>query len=108
MDAPFLYIVRWWVDPAAERRLLAWMRGGHMNEVVAQPGFLWARCVEIDEVDALGWRAYQNIYGLESRAALEAYFKNPIHDKFARERAPFDAALRTERSTGPVVLSVER
>jgi hypothetical protein len=99
-DAGYLYIVRYWVAPEAEARLLAWLDGGHTAEVVAQPGFLWARRVRLEEVDSLGWRGFCSIYGLESKAALEAYFVNPIREKFAREGAAFAGAMRAERSWG--------
>jgi hypothetical protein len=107
-DTGFFYIVRWWVAPTAEARLLEWMKGGHIAEVVAQPGMRWARCIKLNEVDALGWPAYANVYGLDSGAALEAYFRLPIHEKFARERAAFADVLRTERASGPVVLSAAK
>jgi hypothetical protein len=100
LDAPYHYIVRFWVAPAAEVRLLSWLDGGHTAEVVSQPGFLWARRIRLDETDSLGWRAFTTIYGLESRAALEAYFKNPIREKFAREQAAFADVMRAERSWG--------
>lgn len=100
LDAPCYYIVRFWVAPAAEARLLAWLDGGHTAEVVAQPGFLWARRIRLEETDALGWRAFCSIYGLESKAALDAYFKNPIREKFAREQTAFAGVMRAERSWG--------
>ncbi len=100
MNAAYFYIVRYWVTPEAEARLLAWLDGGHTAEVVAQPGFLWARRVRLEETDSLGWRAFTTIYGLESKAALDAYFKNPIREKFAREGAAFADVMRSERSWG--------
>ncbi len=104
-DAGFLYFVHWWVAPAAEARVLDWMKGGHIADVVAQPGMMWATSVKLNEVDALGWPAYANIYGLESQAALDAYFKLPVHERFTRERAQFADVLRTERAWGPIVVS---
>ncbi|HEY7609588.1 MAG TPA: hypothetical protein VIF14_10190 [Alphaproteobacteria bacterium] len=100
LDAAYHYIVRYWVAPAAEARVLAWLDGGHTAEVAAQPGFLWARRIRLEEVDVLGWRAFTTVYGLESKAALDAYFKNPIREKFAREQAAFADVLRVERSWG--------
>ena len=102
---PVCYFVRFWVDPKIEQQAMAWIgAGGHMAEVCSQPGFLWGRCVRLDEVDSLGWQAYANIYYVESRAALDTYFKSPMQEKFARERAPFAAGMRFERSTGTEVL----
>jgi len=105
-DAPFFYLVRFWVDPKAEDRVIAWLKGGHMAEVVAIPGYLWANCIKLDEIDSLGWSGYANIYALESRAALEAYMANPIREKFARENAAFAGALRTERSWGATAIAL--
>ena len=43
------------------------------------------------------------LYGLESRAALDAYFANTaLHAKFAAERAPFVHHLRMDRAWGSV------
>ncbi len=100
MNAAYFYIVRYWVTPEAEARLLAWLDGGHTAEVVAQPGFLWARRARLEETDSLGWRAFTTLYGLESKAALDAYFANPIREKFAREGAAFADVMRSERSWG--------
>jgi antibiotic biosynthesis monooxygenase (ABM) superfamily enzyme len=100
MNAAYFYIVRYWVAPEVEARLLAWLDGGHTAEVVAQPGFLWARRARLQETDSLGWRAFTTIYGLESKAALDAYFRNPIREKFAREGAAFADVMRSERSWG--------
>ena len=100
MNAAYVYIVRYWVAPQAEARLLAWLDGGHTAEVAALPGFLGARRVRLEETDSFGWRAFTTIYALESKAALDAYFANPIREKFAREAAVFAGAMRSERSWG--------
>jgi quinol monooxygenase YgiN len=100
-SAPYLYVVRVEVDPQIEAGLLAWLdTGGHVREVVSQPGFLWAQRYKLAQDAHDGWRAYLMLYALESKAALDAYFANPIHEKFARERARFDAGLRTDRVWG--------
>lgn len=108
MNAAFVYIVRYSVAPQAEARLLAWLDGGHTAEVAALPGFLWARRVRLEETDSFGWRAFTTIYGLESKAALDAYFANPIREKFAREAAAFAGALRSERSWGALEFETPR
>jgi hypothetical protein len=100
LDAPYVYFVRFWTDPNAEPALLAWLDGGHIAEVVAQPGFLWARRFRLEQDAPDGWHAYVMIYGVASKAALEAYFVNPIHEKFKRENAQFQATLRSERMWG--------
>ena len=100
MQAGCVYMVRYWIAPAAQARVLAWIDGGHTREVVDCPGFLWAQRVRLEEVDAMGWRAFVNIYGVASRAALDAYFKLPIGEKFRREAAALKDVMRAERLWG--------
>lgn len=97
----FFLVVRFWVAPEAEAQVLGWLEGGHVAEVVGQPGFLWCRRLKIEPKD--GWTGYAMIYGIESRAAFEAYDGNQaLKAKFARERAPFEPRLRIERFAGEV------
>jgi antibiotic biosynthesis monooxygenase (ABM) superfamily enzyme len=100
MSAAYYYIVRYWVAPAAEARLLAWLDGGHTAEMVAQPGFLSARRVRFAETDSLGWHAFATFYALESKVALDAYFASAIRERFGREAAIFAGAMRSGRSWG--------
>lgn len=102
---PFFYMVRWWVDPRAEERVFAYMKGGHVAEVASQPGFMGADSVRLDDVDPLGWRAYINIYRVESRAALDAYLASPLQQKFAGELAAFAGVMRSERLRGTTVFA---
>src|SRR5262245_33211127 len=83
MDAPFVYLVRFWVNPAGAAAVLRWLDGGHMRDVVAQPGFLWVRRVRLEQNSPEGWPGYLMIYGLESRDALQAYFNGPAPARFA-------------------------
>ena len=39
MDAPYLYIVKFWVHPDSRKAVMDWLDKGHMAEVVAQRGF---------------------------------------------------------------------
>ena len=107
LDAAYYYIVRYWIAPAGEARVMAWLDGGHIAEVVSQPGFLWARRIRLEEADSLGWRAFANIYGLESKAALDAYLADPVRARFAREQAPFAGLMRVARSRGDVEWQTE-
>jgi hypothetical protein len=102
MNAACLYIVRYWIAPGAEAEVLAYLDGGHTAEMAALPGFLWARRVRFETVDSLGWRAFATVYGLESDAALDAYFANPVRARFAREQGRFAGVMRVERSRGAV------
>ena len=100
-DAPYVYFVRLWIDPKIEAELFAWLdTGGHTLDVISQPGFLWAKRYRLEQDAPDGWHAYVIIYGLDAKASLETYFKNPIHEKFARERVRFDTRMRSERMWG--------
>ena len=102
-DAKFFLIVRFWIAPGGEAQVLRWLDGGHMAEVVRQPGFLWCRRLRSAEKDATGWNAYAMLYGIASRQHYEQYRANrELHSKFNREREPFAAKLRIERFAGEV------
>jgi hypothetical protein len=106
-DSRFFLVVRFWVAPEARAQVLGWLEGGHAAEVVAQPGFLWCKRIRLEARD--GWDGFAMIYGIESRAAFEAYSGNePLMAKFAAERAPFEGKLRIERFFGEVDYAVER
>ncbi len=108
MDAAAMYVVRFWVDPKGHAQVFAWLDGGHNAEVVAQPGFLFVRRVKLEQKSEDGWDSYVMVYGLESRAALDAYFNNkPLAEKFNRERAPFQHYLRMDRSWGSVDMAID-
>jgi hypothetical protein len=106
--APCLYVVRWWVDPAMEAKVLGWMTGGHMAEVAEHAGALWARCIKLEEKDEKGCQAYINIYGVASRAGLEAYLKHPVTAKIATEIKAFGDAIRIQRGIGGVAFAIDR
>ena len=109
MKAPFMYISRFWIAPQGREQLFAWLDGGHVAEVVSQPGFLFAHRIKLDQRGDDGWESYQMLYGLASRQALETYFANTaLHDKFTRERASFAQYLRMDRAWGSLDSSIER
>jgi hypothetical protein len=96
-DAKFFLVVRFSIDAEAERQVLGWLDGGHVAEVLRQPGFLSCRRLR------LGAREFAMIYGIESRAAFEKYEANgELKAKFARERAPLERHMRIERFAGEV------
>ncbi len=108
MDAPVMYVVRFWVDPQGHAALFAWLDGGHNAEVVAQPGFRFVKRLKLEQKGEDGWDGYMMIYGLDSRAALDAYFANTaLAEKFKLERAAFVQYLRTDRAWGTVEMSLE-
>ena len=102
-EARFFLIVRFWVAPGGEGQVMRWLEGGHMAEVLRQPGFLWVRRLKGVEPDATGWSAHAMLYGIESHEHYEKYQANqPLHAKFNKEREPFAAKLRIERFAGEV------
>ena len=102
-EAKFFLVVRFWIAPGGEPPVMRWLEGGHMAEVLREPGFLWVRRLRIPEPDASGWSAHAMIYGIDSRHSYEQYMENKtLHAKFAREREPFAAKLRIERFAGEV------
>jgi hypothetical protein len=103
----FFLVVRFWVAPEAEAAVLRWLEAGHIAEVVGQPGFLWSRRLRLEPKD--GWSGYAMIYGIESRDAFEKYSSNKaLHEKFARERAPFDGLMKLDRFFGEVDFAVDK
>jgi hypothetical protein len=107
MDAPVLYMVKAWVSPDGGQRYLDWLERKHMAEVIREPGFLWAKRCRLDQKDDHGWQGYLLIYGLESRAALEAYLASPARQRFWQELVPLDAVHRAERFHGSVDLALD-
>ena len=107
MDAPVMYVVRFWVAPEGRQEVFAWLDGGHNAEVVAQPGFRFVKRLKLDQKGDDGWDSYMMIYGLESRQALDDYFANTVlAEKFKGERAPFAECLRMERAWGEVEMGL--
>jgi hypothetical protein len=94
-DARFFLVVRFSVEPQAEAQLMGWLDGGHVDEVLSQAGFLWCKRLRLSAHE------FAMLYGIESRAAFEAYETNgALKAKFARERAPFEKHMRIERFCG--------
>ena len=93
--AKYFLVVRFSVEPQAEAQVMRWLDGGHVAEVLRQKGFLWCKRLR------LGEHQFAMIYGIESRAAFEAYEANTaLKAKFAQERAPFEKHMRIERMSG--------
>ena len=106
-EAQYFLVVRFWIAPGGEAQVLRWLEGGHMAEVLRQPGFVWAKRLRIAEPDATGWSAHAMLYGIESRQDYDAYIANQrLHAKFNKEREPFATKLRIERFSGEVDFSL--
>ena len=103
-EPKFFLVVRFWIAPGGEQQVMKWLEGGHMQEVLSQPGFLWVKRLKLPEEDATGgWSAHAMLYGIESREHYAGYMANrALHAKFAKEREPFIAKLRIERFAGEV------
>lgn len=99
MNEPgFFLVVRFAVAPQAESQVLAWLDGGHMAEVLRQPGFLWCKRIRIAE------HQYSMIYGIASKSHFDAYEANAaLKAKFAREREPFEKHMKIDRFAGQVI-----
>ena len=109
MNAPVMYVVRFWVAPAGHDELFAWLDGGHCAEVLAQPGFLSVERLKLEQKADDGWGSYIMLYRLESRQALDDYFANTaLHEKFNQQRAPFIQHLRMDRAWGALERSLTR
>lgn len=110
MAAPAVYLVRFWVKPGGEEKLFAWLDGGHLKDVLSQPGFLWAQRYKLALRDAEGWQGYAIVYGVESIAKLEAYFASPATRQYAEERKALglDALLKMDRNWGTLDVAVTR
>jgi antibiotic biosynthesis monooxygenase (ABM) superfamily enzyme len=106
--AEILYMVRSWVDPDLGQPYLDWLEAKHIVEVCAEPGFLWARKVKLDQRDSSGWHGYLLLYGLADRAALDAYMKSPARDGFWKELEAFEAIHYSERFYGSSHFAVTR
>ena len=108
MTAPVLYMVRAWVSPNGGERYLRWLESKHMAEVIKEPGFLWARKCRLDQTDDKGWQGYLLIYGLASRAALDAYMKSPARERFWKELEPLNDVHYAERFYGAVDFELDK
>ncbi|OAI50851.1 hypothetical protein AYO46_09310 [Betaproteobacteria bacterium SCGC AG-212-J23] len=99
-EAKYFLAVRFSIEPQAEAQVLRWLDGGHGAEVAKQPGFLWCKRLKGEN------HTYMMLYGIESRAAFDAYENNkPLKAKFAAERAPFEKHMKIERFHGEVAFS---
>ena len=96
-EARYFLVVRFSVEPQVEAELMRWLDGGHVKEVLSQQGFLWCRRVR------LGAHEFSMVYGIESRAAFEAYEGNKaLKEKFVRERSAFEKHMKIDRFAGEV------
>jgi hypothetical protein len=101
-EAPVLYMVRSWYSPDGGEKYLQWLEEKHLGDIIATPGILWARRVDLEQVDDKGWESLLLVYGFESRKALSAYLESPIRNRFWRELQPLKDIHYSERFFGKV------
>ena len=107
-EAGYFYVVKLWVAPEGKAELMQWLAGGHVAEVVSQPGFLWCRQLDLKQCDVLGWEAHSMVYGIETRDAFDRYTADTsLAARFARQREPFAKFMRTERWDAAVVAAFD-
>jgi len=108
-EANAVYLVRFWIKPGSEAKVFDWLDKGHIADVVAQPGFLWARRYKLEQATEDGWPGYAMIYGLESLDRLQAYFDGEAVKQYAKERQELglDALLRMDRAWGAAEYGVD-
>lgn len=102
MEEKTLYVVQFWVHPERGDKVLDWLNGMHLADVVAQPGFIWARMITMEQKDDDGWPAYMMMYGLKSREDLENYINSDAPIRYAKEREELglDELIRANRYIG--------
>jgi antibiotic biosynthesis monooxygenase (ABM) superfamily enzyme len=108
MTPPVLYMVRVWVAPDGGERYLRWLEEKHMAEVIREPGFLWASKYALEQTDDKGWRSYLLLYGLETRAALDAYLDSDSRKRFWEELKPLNDVHYAERFYGSLDFEARR
>lgn len=91
-----LFIFHLWVDPAAYPDIHRYAADGHLAEVVDHPGFRWGCEIDFGEVDADGWRRIATVYGVETRAALDAFLASDDFQRYAEQRRPYERYIRHE------------
>lgn len=99
-EAPVHYFVRSWYSPDGGEKYLQWLEKKHLAEMIAIPGILWARRVDLEQVDDKGWESLLLVYGFESRKALSAYLESPKRNQFWRDLEPLKDIHYSERFFG--------
>jgi hypothetical protein len=102
-QAPVVYMVRYWVAPDIEAELLRWIDEDHLADVAAQPGFTSGTRYTLNQPNEAGWNGFMNVYGVESEAALQAYFESDTYRRYRTEMQRFIDGLEIERLWGTPV-----
>jgi len=104
-DCPYLYLVFIEVDPKRGKPYLEWQDRKHVDDVMTDPAFLWARKVKLMRPAEDGWDRYVLLYGVRSHEDFQKYRDSPLFSGFAAELQKFQGTFRINRFIGEVVLS---
>jgi antibiotic biosynthesis monooxygenase (ABM) superfamily enzyme len=106
-DAPVFYMVRSWMKPEGGQDYIRWLETKHMADILAQPGVLWARKIDLDQRDEEHWSSVLLIYGFDSRDSLNAYLASPERKAFWTELEELADVHRSERFWGDVSFALD-
>ena len=85
------------VDPTSASEWLDWYTRVHVFDVLGQPGFRRATFYRV-ETNSDEWAKYVISYEVESRQALEAYFKGDVVQRLRADHyARFGGVTRASR-----------
>lgn len=101
---PIGYFVLSWVAPDSLPELLAWLTGGHVDEVLSQPGMLAADVTVLEEASSDGRIGVMCSYRVSSLEAYEAYQASDAKARFNAEGRRFEGKMSTTRWHGRIVL----
>ena len=106
-EANFFLVVRFWIAPGGEEQVMRWIEGGHMAEVMRQPGFLWVRRLKV--AGSRRHRLERARHDLRHRIArrhYDRYMGNHAAARQVRKGArAVRSKLRIERFAGEVDFS---
>jgi heme-degrading monooxygenase HmoA len=95
------------VDPSSEQDWLDWYRRVHVLDVLRQPGFARATFYHV-ETNSDEWARYIVSYEVESREALEAYFRGEaVQQLRADHYARFGGVTRASRQVRSLYFTLE-
>jgi hypothetical protein len=95
MDAPYFYLVKFWVHPESRKAVLEWLDSGHMADMVALPGFLFVRRVKLEQESDDGWSGFMMI-----RRRVEGGLTTLFRRTGAGQVRPAAQAIRTSPAHG--------
>jgi Domain of unknown function (DUF4286) len=104
-DAPYIYLVFVEADPKRGKPYLEWLDQKHIDAVLGDPAFLWARKIKLMRPADDGWDRYVVIYGVRSFEDFQKYRQSPLFLGLASELQKFQGTFRVNRFIGETTLS---